>query len=337
MTRLIQGIPLSWDPSIANLRFPGRICATAWSSCSRFIATAWIGSSEIAIMDAVTLEELHTMYSPQERILWTHVTFSPGTNLLTAYSLGQGCIISWDLRTGGLLSNINTRGNSRCISISHSMCETMIGGSFKNNTILIYNALSGTCILSLPIQQLLVGTIWTHDEYLQFATVEQRSIILWQVSFTSNHIPAEVGSLSIPDNFSQEGFVLLSTLSKVAFIHKKKVVVWDPQNEKVLLDSTDIEGPRAISFSSGGHFFVCGTEGREFYIWKESPTGYLPHEKFVSGASETTPLVSPNGETVISSSDKILQLAYNKLSYLPLQCSYTSFPVQWMVFGRIFP
>ena len=85
-------------------------------------------------------------------------------------------------------------------------------------------------------------------------------------------------------------------------------MVWDSQHHKVLLHSTGVMGPGAMSFSSDGCFFVCGTQGREFHIWKESPTGYASHQKLVSGAEWTIPLVSPNGESVILPSSNMIQL-----------------------------
>jgi len=122
MARVIQGASTLWDPSIATVRFPGRICATIWSPCSRFIATAHKGSAEIVILDAATLEQLntmqphalqlHTMKSLGEQIEWKHITFSPDSHLLTGYSWLQDWILSWDLQTGGLLSNISTE---RCV------------------------------------------------------------------------------------------------------------------------------------------------------------------------------------------------------------------------------
>ena len=307
MARVIQGTQTSWGPSIANRRFPREICATAWSSCSRFIAVACQWFPHIVILDGVTFEQLHTIHPPEEELDWKHITFSPGAHLLTAYSWIAKCIVSWDLQTGGLLSHISTKG-SECKSVSYSRCGIMIGGSYNNNTITIYNVLSGVPISSHSIQQDIVGPIWTLGKYLQLATVEVGSITLWQVSFSSGHAPAQIGSLSTPYNFSSDELVLLPTLSYFAFILDGEVLVWDAQHDKVLLHSTDVKYPRNMSFSSNGHFFACGSWGREFYIWRESPTGYLPHQKLVSSGGPNRPLISPDGESVISSGEQTLQL-----------------------------
>ena len=318
MARVIQGIPVSWDPSIANIRFQSEIQATAWSPCSRFIAVASYELPTIVVLDAGTLEQLHTINLPQSKLTWSYIVFSPGTHLITAYSWGNRCIVNWDFQTGGLLSNISSPPDTECTSVSYSLCETVIGVLFSNNTVVFYNVLSGILISSHSIQQPIIEISWTHGEFLQFATIESESIAAWQVSFTSSNAPTLVGSLSIPHNFSSEELVLLPTLSRLAFILDRKVVVWDAPHHKVLLDSADAKNPRAMSFSTDGHFFLCGTQGREFYIWKESPIGYLLHQKLVSGASEPTPHISLNRESVISSSGQILQLWNTKKSSTPL-------------------
>ena len=307
MAQVIQGIQGSWDLSIASIRFSQDICATAWSHCSRYIAVT--NKKSIVLLDAVTLKQLQKIHLHKQRPLWAYISFSPGSHLLTAYSSRLECIVSWDIQTGGLLSNINIPGYS-CNSVSYSECETMIGGSFSNNTILIHNVISGICLSSHPIKEPLVETTWTCGEYLQFATIESgsKSIAMWQVGFTSSHGPTKVASLSTPDNFSLTGLVLLPTLSRLAFTLGGEVIVWDAHHHKVFLHSADVKDPRNMSFSPDGHFFVCGTEGKQLHIWKESPTGYISHQRLVSGVYGTTPLVSPNGESVISSSGKVIHL-----------------------------
>jgi len=86
--------------------------------------------------------------------------------------------------------------------------------------------------------------------------------------------------------------------------------VWDAQHQKTLLDSRDIAYATDISFSLDGHFFICGTGGPEFCLWKESPDGYLPYQKFVSSASHDYLhlVISPKGESIVSFHGPILQL-----------------------------
>jgi len=305
LARVIQGVPSSWDPSIANIRLPSDIEAAAWSSCNRFIAIARRLSSEIAILDAVTLEQLHTMHPPEESITWSELILSPDSHLLTGYSNWNQCIVSWDLQTGGLISNTSTR--EWCVSMSCSGCGTMLGALFEN-TITIYNTVSGTQISSHSVPKSVFSTIWTHGECFQFATLESGFITIWEVSFTSSHAPTEIGFLSAPENFSSHGFVFLPTLSQLGFILHRRVLVWDALHQKILLDSGDAKFPRKLSFSPDGHFFICETLGPGFHLWKESPSGYLPHQKFVSGTGVGNPIVSPDGESIISFGGSVLRV-----------------------------
>ena len=222
MARVVWGIPASWDPSIANVRFRGRICATAWSPCSRFIAA--VQDNNIVILDAVTFEKIHTMHFPYGGgpSSSAHITFSSGGHLLTAYAKGK--LVSWDLQTGGILSKMGIRNDfdpesatyTTCNSVTYSRCETMIAGLFGHHDIDTYNIISGIYVSSHKIPHNIVKPIWTLGKYLQFATIKPGSIIMWQVRFTSKQAPTKVGSLSTPDNFSGrrlEGVVLFPTLS----------------------------------------------------------------------------------------------------------------------------
>ena len=307
MARVVQGVPTSWDPSIATMTFPGKISATSWSPCNKFIATVYHNSPGIVVLDAMTLEQLQTMLPPKQ-VQFELITLSPGSHLLTGYSWWNDCLISWDLQTGGLLSNINTPAHDKCSSVSYSECGTMIGGLFEGNRVIIYNVLSGTHIFSHKLSQPIVDKIWTDGEHLQFATVKPGSITIWQVSFTLTHGPTTVGTYSIPNGLPSKDLVLLPTPLLLASISDGKLLVWDVQNTKILLESAGVKNPRSISFSSDGHFFTCGSEGREFHVWKKSPTGYLSHQKLVAGAKGTTSLVSPSGESVASFGRQVLQL-----------------------------
>jgi WD40 repeat protein len=314
LARVVQGVPASWDLSIVKTSFPDPICAAAWSPCGRFIAIARPSSSEIAIMDAVTLEQLYTMRSTSRVHSSKNLTFSPDGRLLTCHwctSYSANYFVNWDLQTGGLISDISIpRDFWSYHSMSYSGCGTMFGVLFKGSdapTILTYNVLSGTRMSSHSVKNSVADTIWTHGKCLRFATVEAGSITIWEVGFTSRHAPTEVDSLPTPDDFPSTRFLLLPTLSRLAFVLQGRVLVWDARHSKMLLDSVDVKNPRNISFSPDGRFVVCGTEGPEFYLWKESPDGYLLHQNFVSSAGPTKQVVSPNGESIIAFGGPMVQ------------------------------
>ena len=312
LARVIQGVPTTRDPSFMSAR--SFVDVAAWSPCSRFIATTWGGHYEAAVLDAVTLEQLHTMYLQDQYIFWRKFIFSPNGHLLTGYSYSMGCLVSWDLQTGGPTSNIKTNGNPLHDSMSYSGSGTILWTLFDRDTITAYNVFSGTQISSHSIQGSIASTIWTHGEHLQLAAMESQSITIWEVSFTPGHAPTQIHSLPIPENFSSDKFILLPTLYWLAFIFQGRIIIWDTQHQKVLLDCKDVRDSTNMSFSLDGHFFICGTEGPEFHLWKESPNGYLPHQQFISSAESADPLISPNGKWIISLGGPVLQLWHTKNS-----------------------
>ena len=319
LVTVIHGVPTLWDPSIASARFPKKICGTGWSPCSRFFAVAWEDSPKVVILDPVTLKQLYTMYSQDKGYTWKLVVFSLDSHLLAGYSDRSDCIVIWDLQTGGVICNISIKRTVRCSAMTFSECGTMLGGIFDHSSIMAYNIISGKQISYIPVQHPVINTIWTHGEYLQFATVASGSIIIWQIKFTSIHQPTKVGSLPTPANFSSYHLVLLPTLSRIAFVERGRLLVWDAHHQKVLLDSTDAKDPHTVFFSSDGSFLVCATAGGGTYLWKQFPDGYLSHQKLVHGSSHSIPLVSPNGESVISYSGVMVQLWH-------ITNSSTSFP-----------
>ena len=111
LVKVIQGLPTAWDPSIANTRFSNHISVAMWSPYSRFIAITFHISCEVVVLDAATLGQLYTMHFQSQNInLWKKLIFSPDSYLLTAYFYEDRHIVSWDLQTGSLISNISTIG-----------------------------------------------------------------------------------------------------------------------------------------------------------------------------------------------------------------------------------
>ena len=305
---------MSWDLSIVETRFPDTICAAAWSPYGGFVAIARPSSSEIAVLDAVTLDRLYTMCITSRVHGLKHLVFSPDSRLLTCHwstAYSANYIVTWDLQTGGLISDINIpRDFWSYHSMSYSGRGTKFGVLFKGAgvpTIIIYDVLSGAHIFSHAVNKSVTDTIWTHEECLRFATAELGSITIWEVGFTSRHAPTEVDSLPTPDNFPSTEFLLFPPLSRLAFILQGRVLVWDARRLKILLDSADVKNPRDMSFSPDGRFFVCGTEGAEFYLWKESPDGYLLHQSLVSSAGPTKQTFSPNGGSIVAFGGPMVQ------------------------------
>ena len=307
---------MSWKPSIAAKGFDNLFVHVAWSLCSRFIAVSLVSEREIQILDARTLKKLqhfiHPHHNPQL------FTFSPKSHLLTSLDNKSETIINWDLQTGVLVSEIPMEKRSstlKACSITYSECGRMFGVLFRDTyneatTIGTYNALSGAHIHCHLIKGPVIKTIWTHGECLQFATLGSGPLTVWEVTFASKYPPAEVESLPTPSNFDpSEKFLFLSTCSRLAFAHGKTVSVWDVQHSKPLLNSVAIHLPWDMSFSPDGNFFACGDHGPEICLWKESPTGYILHQKLLPDQTMfCKPLLSPNGQFIVNCGSYSLQL-----------------------------
>jgi len=317
LARIVHGVPISWDQSIAAVKFPSSIDAVAWSPCGSFIVVV-LGrpKATIEILDAVTLRRSVTLEFPLGEPRVTRcLVFSPDAHLLTWLGGTPTDFVSWDVQTGALFGNTSTERPEHSIdrlSATYSACGTMFGVLFHGDptsTISTYNVLAGTHISSHSINGPALDEIWTHGECLRFATTESNSITTWEVGFTSPRAPTEVESLPIPDDSHDSGhFSLHPTLSRLAFTSGKTVRVWDARRSEFLLESEHDEWPIRTSFSLDGRFLACGTRGSEFYLWKESPTGYIPHRKLISNARAPKPLFSPSGESIIAFGDSAIKL-----------------------------
>ena len=301
--RVVRGSQILWEQVVATARHSTYTTNVAWSSCSRSIAVGLYGVIEI--LDAVTLERLHTFAHPRGETRW--LAFSPDGRSLTRFHGDHG-LTTWDLQTGGQISS--TPSTSHTFSWYSSSAYSLDGkivavahGSLDNTVTYIstYDLLSGTYIYSHQVSEgRIVASIWTHGEFLRFATVKPGSITVWEVGFASKHTLTEIETFPAPDNIGSGQCLFLPTRSRIAFIIHEVVLVWDARDSKILLNVVGGGWPQGLSFSSDGHFFACGTTGQEFYLWKEFPTGYFLHRKLVSDIY-APPHLSPNGESIITS------------------------------------
>jgi len=322
LTRIVHGLQTSWDPSIAATRFLRIVTAATWSPCSRSIAISW-GTSPptVEILDAATLMRLTVLEFPMGDLDHTkQLIFSPDGRLLTSlvtYGAG-GKLISWDLQTGVVVSAISAERGHYSDSIAYSACGTIFGvlSHGSDVTVNTYNVLSGTHICSHLVEGLVKGEIWAHGECLRFATMTPGSITTWEAGFASTHAPTKVETLPIPDSCRNLQFLLVHpTLPRLAFICERKVRVWDTQDSKFLLDSAHEVFEDTMSFSPDGRFFASngvtpGWKVAGIYLWRESHTGYVLHQRVISDSSTTRPLISPNGRTVIAFGGTTIQLLH---------------------------
>jgi WD40 repeat protein len=316
LTRIVHGLPTSWDPSIMVERVASVVQRAVWSPNSKSIAVAWHSGEQttIEILDAVTLQRLTVLKPGLGQTRW--LIFSPDSRLLTWFGGSPMKCISWDLRTGVQLSATPPEpawipwSIEQRFSITYSECGTMLGILFLNvepSTIYIYNVLSGTPARTHSHRTgRALGEVWTHGECVRYTTFASGSIIIWEFGFNSRHEPTQAEVLSTPDNFDPSGeFLIHPTLSRLAFVDQsfdqRAVLVWDSREFRFLLNSEDLENPvGGMSFSLDGHFFACATIGGAIYLWKESPIGYVLHKKLNHGNITSPIRISPDGGSIIS-------------------------------------
>ena len=284
-----------------------------WSPCSKFIAVG--ADTSVEVLDAATLSRLATFKGP-----WlsrrSHLGFSPDSRSLTLVHPDEG-VITWDLQTGGRLSGIrggfpnDIRGVSPSgggiRSFTHSKDAKVVAVAYDTRYRIEYKVdtfdlPSRTRMGPLPVPDgKLITPIWTHDKYLRFAIIHPGSITLWEVEFTLKHPPTKVESFPIPDEVVHgDNFLFLPALYRLAFTHGDTIQVRDVKASKLLFEAK--RGfVQTYSFSSDGHFFAFVTDTDELHVLKESPVGYVLHQR-------STPLnylewlhLSPNGGSIVFS------------------------------------
>ena len=309
--RVVHGMPVSWQPTAATAYIDDGPIPFAWSPCNRFIAVAKKGSVEV--LDAVTLSS-HSTFEYYFKAPYRLPCFSPDSRHLR--QLGGGNLISWDLQTGAPRGVIS--GNYSLSSSTHSNDGKMIAVADKGSlkySFSTYDPLSGTCVsLHDALGGRIAYPIWTHDEHFRFATVDRDSIRIWQSPFTLRDPPVEVESLPVPDKIGgAHDFLFLPALSRLAFILEDSIQIWDAKASKLLLKlefkqrvSKLIPDPPNSSFSSDGRFFASANNAGEVHVWKESPTGYVFHQRLPFFNELSRPQFSPNGESIIVSLPSML-------------------------------
>ena len=307
-----------------------------------------MGSGDrVYILDAATLQRLQSFSHP---LFDGAVAFSPDSRTLTSFIfyrkkwIAGGAIISWDLQTGCMVSNIHWGGSgdtgAEDAYITYSMNGRMVAAlcRYKSSAVIsIYDIVSGVYMHDVHhthtnpgLGASYVYKIWTHGESLRFATPEPMGITIWEVGFTSGAIPVEVETVPIPKNVAQTAIQLKERghIEKTEFhpascrlasirpgAEGDSLLVWDAWASKLLLRHTNIDSSDYtphITFSSDGRFFACTTSRSEVCLWKESPAGYTLLEKFMSTTPNPYPSLSPNGESIVIFGDTTVRLWHTK-------------------------
>ena len=279
-------------------------------------------NESVEVLDAITLSRLSVFEHPSYYIR-RQLIFSPDGRCLTLCV--DEAIVSWDLQMGSPLSTIplnSERPFSPPFSFKHSKDGKMIAVAYKpgsnsndnvgcSSFIYTYDHHSARHVGSHRFpEERIIHPMWTYDEYLQFATIDPKSIRIWQSPFTLEPPPVEVASFPVPDGITVDAkrLLFLPSLSRLAFVFIKTIQVWDLKAPKLLLKSevtptAGVEFPPHSSFSSDGRFFAYTTVNEGVHVWKESPTGYLPYQRlpFFDDWSRVAPRFSANAESIILS------------------------------------
>ena len=325
----MRGLPPSWDPTAATLHSEIAAYDAIWSPCNRFIAI--FNRRSVVIVDAATLSRFYTFEIPSQYLddeQW-RPSFSPDGHCLTLISSGE--LISWDLQTGGPLgtipSGLEREENLFVFSSTYSEDGKVVAVAYlapdpnyiNYDTFDGYDSFIGTYDLSgteagthYAPKGRIIAPIWTHGKCVRFVTLNPGSVVVSEVEFTLKNPPVEVESLPIADVIVDgDYFLFLPSLSRLAFIQYGIIQVWDAKAAELLLESKSlsfdthsIELP-ICSFSSDGCFFAHMDRNGAARVWKESPAGYVLHQKlpFVTGSSLISPCLSPGGGSIIMSPD----------------------------------
>ena len=353
LARVVQGLPVSWDPVVATASI-GYFWGAVWSPCNNFIAVSTKGG--VQILDAMTLEQVNTLnYLDSSGGGW--LSFSANGHFLTQFDKGK--VTSWDLQTGGLVCTILSElqpSTTVVLSSTYSLDGKMFAilyQSSSNDVITTYNLVSGTytkcyCVLDGHI----IAPIWTHGDCFRYTVVKSGSVTVWETGFTLIGMPMAVETLFVPDEIAGAStFLFLPTLYRLAFSLQDTIAIWDTKTSKYLLNSGPIslqhsEPPHLSGavFSPDGHFFTYLTQHREVYVWKESLSCYVLHQKLtISGnAMCSTPFISSTGRSFIVGIEFIIHLCHTEdqilfSTHAPIYYPFTlgfSLQNEWAAFAE---
>ena len=321
----MRGLPSSWDPIAATSYGEITPFKAVWSPCNRVIAT--VDRESVVILDAATLSRLDTFAIPLQFRDGEHClpSFSPDGHCLTL--IGREHLVSWDLQTGGPLGAIPSglkigaryltafsstySEDGKVVAVAHSdrNYDAVNYDTFNElNTFIRTYDLSGTeAGPHFAPKGRIIEPIWTHGKCIRFVTISPGSVAVSEVEFTFKNPPVEVESLPIADKIVDgRRFLFLPSLSRLAFTLKDTIQVWDAKAAKLLLES-ELPSHRYYgadlpigSFSSDGRFFVHLDKDGVTRVWKESPAGYVLHQKLSFSISDFSihPRLSPSGESI---------------------------------------
>ena len=343
-TRFVHGIPESWGSNTAAAVCPFEIGLAVWSSCNRFIAVSPEHSMTVDVLDSATLQRLQSFsFSSGGSADPDSLVFSPDSRMVTCFGYRiselEAFVVSWDLQTGCIVSAIERRisdGYFRgSAGITYSTNGKIVAVLFWDGScavISIYDVAAGVFMHDvyysigdalrpqggIPI----LFDIWAHGDTLRFATPgSETTINILEVELAPGARPITVETHFVPGIDQRSAFELdtdgppiytrfFPTPSRLALIcaESLRVAACGARDSEFLLCNTeDIAFFPDLTFSSDGRFFACQT-ALSVYLWMESPTGYILRGKLASGPRCPRPLLSPNGESIVTLHGPMIRL-----------------------------
>ena len=354
-TRVIHGMPESWDSNTAAAVCPFDIGLAVWSPCNRFIAVSPGDSVTVDVLDSATLQRLQSFnFSSGEGLMDPKsFVFSPDSRTVTCFirhpSGRKPFVVSWDLQTGCIVSAITCHlpggyypSSAQIAYSTNGKTVAVLYSCSFYPTISIYNVATGVFMHNVHHSDLgdisrsqgdipASFDIWTHGESLRFVTPGSRTTInIWEVGLAPGARPITVETHSVPKINQRSAFErdtgappihtrFFPVPSRLALIcgESLRIMACGARDSELLIcDTKGITFSPDVTFSSDGRFFACPTAD-SVYLWMESSTGYVLHAKLTSGAQHPRPLLSPNGESIVTLNGPRIRLWHTKTLTTP--------------------
>lgn len=191
-------------------------------------------------------------------------------------------IVIWDIKTGVIVKEIVIDiWGLRRIVFTGNYTITLVTDYYKISR--TYNVLESTLLCKgeiLPRFGRWLGAHWVHDDTLRFATSFKTdgklTIDIHQLQPLSTPLLQTVKSFLLQPHYGEFSFCPVSF--HASFVTETEISVLDVRDSKILLRLETAQPSYKLPgrFSPDGRFFACGTLGNAIYIWKNTPTGYLP-------------------------------------------------------------
>jgi WD40 repeat protein len=304
VSKVVTGIPASWDSCTASAGAATEILHAAWSPCGHFIGAVF--GNTVQIRDSKTLEKVSVLkpYHSHMGVLAKFLTFSPNGHLLaciyedhtrlvvfpiatpmltsTPRPTSQSPILVWDVQTGVIISDFQSWGSGELVFSGNHRTITLLG---RDGTFRTYDTLKGISIcmgIPAPSSDVLLGAHWVHEESLQFSTSfrnnEKRVVNIQELQPTSTPLFPLIQSFHLPPCNGQFSFSPISFHG--SFVTEAEVIILSVQDLGILLQ---VKAAHSYippgHFSPDGSFFACRTEEHEICVWKNTSTGYVPWSK----------------------------------------------------------